>query len=315
MHVLREEARQRQKTLNDYLYQMSREFKSEEQIREIALQLKCIYADGFRHRYAEFFAVIVEISKEDSNCELDCLSDNLERMRDVIERDYVEGGTEFKKLYPPLTKLIDHINLEIARYMHTSSITQQYLDLQKHVQTLQEDWRKTSDELDVAQKELRKTSNELMETQKKLGAASAELKKAEETMKSSQTDAITVIGIFAGIVMAFSGSIEILGNALTGMQNTLFFKSFFFILLCGFVISNVIFLMMYLIGKITERNIYAHCQTPDCSCGENGAPQCSGLKRIYKRLPYVFWTNLTFLALMLADVIVWYLERVYNFIP
>ena len=114
---------------------------------------------------------------------------------------------------------------------------------------------------------------------------------------------------------SFSGSLSFIGNALNGMSNTSFFKAVFFILLCGMVVFNLIFLMMYIVGKITGRNIYARCESEDCSCDPSGKPKCKGITRIKKRLPYIFWMNISLLILMALDIVMWCLNMNFWFLP
>lgn len=131
-----------------------------------------------------------------------------------------------------MSKLSDHINLEIGRYSYYSINEQQVKDLEKRNQTLQRDLRTATDELEKAQK----------------------------TVSSMQTELIAVLSIFAAIVLAFSGNISFLGNTLSGIKEVCLFKTAFFVLLCGLIIFNSIFLMMYIVGKIIGRNIYALMQ-------------------------------------------------------
>lgn len=285
--MLIEESLRRQEELKAHLYDMASAMKEDDELREIAIKLKGLYTGGFRHVYSEFFALIVEIAKDDNAYSLDFLANNITNVRALVEQDYVDGEKEFQGLYRPLTKLSDHINLEIARYSYSSIHEQRVLDLEKRNKNLQ---------------------TELADATEKLG-------EAQKSMSSVQTELIAVLSIFAAIVLTFSGSMSLLGNALTGMENAPFFKSVFFVLLCGFIITNVIFLMMYLVGKITGRSIYAKCKSKDCTCGEGGVPKCCGLTRIRKRLPYVFWINFLVILMMVVDVAVWYFDKLYNIIP
>ena len=275
--MLLEESLRRQSELRKCLLEMSSVCMDEVGIRAISIKLKSLYSDGFRHNYAEFFPLIIEISKDDNQYSLDFLSTNLEESRALVEKDYVEGEKEFSGLFRPLSKLSDHINLEIGRYSYYSKNEQKVLDLEKRNQSLQIELRK----------------------------AAYELTKAQKTVSSMQTELIAVLSIFAAIVLTFSGSLSFIGNALSGMSNTPVIKAAFFVLLCGIIVFNLVFLMMYIVGKITGRSIYARCKTDDCSCGNDGAPRCNGINRIRKRLPYVFWVNILLLSLIVIDVVVW----------
>lgn len=286
--MLIEESRRRQIELKKYLLEMASTCMNETEIRKMAIKSKALYSDGFRHNYSEFFSLILEIAKEDNTMyNLDYLSNNLEALRVLVEQDYINGEKEFNGLYKPLSKLSDHINLEIGRYSYYSTSEEKMKTIAKRNQTINAEMKVATDSLNEAKK----------------GVASI------------QTELIAVLSIFAAIVLTFSGSMSLLGNAFTSMVTSSLFKTCFFVLLCGFIVCNTIFLMMYIVSKITDRNIYAKCKTANCSCGENGEPKCCGITRIRKRLPYVFWLNISFIVLMVIDLAVWFADKTYNFIP
>lgn len=273
--MLIHESRRRQEQLNNLLYEMASDCMDEEELRSIAIKFKSVYTDNFRHSYAPFFPKIIEMVNGGYN--LDVLSSNLDAVREIVEESYLKNEREFTTLYFPLSKLSDHLNLEIGRYNYYSQHEQKVADLERKSQILQ----------------------------KELKDATKALEKAQKKVTTIQTELISVLSIFAAIVLTFSGSISFLGSALTGMTNVTLFKSAFFVLLCGFIILNVIFLMMYIVGKITGRNIYARCKTENCSCEKNGKLSCSSLKRMRKRLPYMYWINVLLLVLIVVDIVLW----------
>lgn len=278
--------KRKQAELSGYLYEMALSCMNEPQLRQMLIKLRSIYSDDFRHNYSEFFPLIVDISKDSNSYDLDFLSNNLDALREMVLNSFSAGESESNALYQSLDKLIDHINLEIARYNHYSMSEQKVNDLESKHRTLQSELKESTEALRSAQKKV----------------------------STVQTELIAVLSIFAAIVFTFSGSISIIGNALSGMTAAPFFKAVFFVLLCGFVVFNTIFLMMYIVGKVTGRNIYARCQSTDCTC-DGGQPRCHGIVRIKKRLPYVFWLNAVFLILMAADLILWNLNAVFSFFP
>ena len=281
--MLIEESKRRQSELKGHLLSMAVDCMDEAKIRQMVIKFKALYSNNFRHNYSEFFPLIVEIAKNENNYSLDYLSNNLEAMRLLVENDYVAGEKEFKGLYQPLMKLSDHVNLEIGRYSYYSINEQKVSDLEKKNQTLQED----------------------------LKQATKELNNAKQSVSSVQTELIAVLSIFAAIVLTFSGSLSLLGSVFSEISKAPVFKSILFLLLIGLVVSNTVFLLLYIVGKITNRNIYARCKTPDCSCN----PQCCGIKRIRKRLPYIFWLNITLAGLVVIDLLAWYFNTYYQFLP
>lgn len=296
------ESKNRQEKLKGYLQEMSTYCMNETQTENMVNKLLEVYADNFRHNYSEFFAFILEIEKI-PECNLDFLCINLEQSRLFVENDYLEKKNKKEKsvyslLYRPLMKLSDHINLEIGRYSYYSQNEQKMKDL--YVQN-QQKVKSLNDNLEEADKLIKKLKMEIEENNNSL-------KDAIRKMASVQTELVAVLSIFAAIVLTFSGSISFIGNALSGLAAVPLYKSAFFVILCGLIFSNAIFLMLYVVGKITGRNIYARCESPDCSCDVNKKPKCSPLQRVRKRLPYIFWLNILFLILLVLDVVFWYVR-------
>lgn len=281
LDMLAEESRRRQNILKELVLEMANCSFEDDEIRKTAIRLKELYTSNFRHNYSEFFPLILEIAKDDNTYNLDYLAENLEVLRAYVENDYVSGGKEFTGLYLPLTKLSDHLNLEIGRYNYYSINEQKIRDLEKRNETMQS--------------ELRNSTQELID--------------AKKHVSSMQTELIAVLSIFAAIVLTFSGSLSFIGNALSGMNDTPVFKSVLFILLCGLIVFNAVFVMMYIVAKITGRSIYAHCKSENCTCGKNGQPKCSGLTRVRKRMPYIFWLNAVLLIFLIVDIVLWYTFR------
>lgn len=136
-----------------------------------------------------------------------------------------------------------------------------------------------------------------------------ELTEAKGKIESVQTELIGVLSIFAAIVLTFSGGLSLLGGAFSSIASASFYKIIITCICCGFVLCNTIFMLMYLISKIMGRNIYARCKKADCTCGQDGAPSCCGIKRIRKRLPYVFWINVFFVLLSILTMVIWLLDK------
>ena len=257
-------------------------------IVEMINDLNAIYTDKFRHRYSEFFPIIAGIAKQNGNDALDILSANLESLTTDIGESASE---EFRK---QLLKLSDHLNLEIGRRKYYSKTESQISELETRAQALTSDLKSASEGLTEAREKLAKVEKELVE-------AGKELIKAEEKISSTQTQIVAVLSIFAAIVLAFSGGISFLGHALSSVAEAPILELTFFVLLCGFILFNTIFLLMYIVGKIIGRDISAHCRSNSCTC-ISGSPRCWALGRLRKRFPYIFWVNVVLIILLAVNL-------------
>ena len=316
--MLYEEVQKRQQQLTNLLFDMAESMKSEDEITIICANLCEIYNDGFRHVYSEFFSLIITIADKDEY-NLEYLSNNLNSIRVFVEKNYTNGNNKFRILYRPIMKLCDHINLEIGRYMHYVIAFEQVGDLNRRTSDIRDEVIRSTQELERAKKSLSAATDEIERVRSKLDESSKKSDEMDQKLQDSnkrienvQSELIAVLSIFAAIVFAFSGSLNLLSGAFENIANPQpGLKATFFVLLCGFVVSNTIFTMIYMVGKITGKSIYAKCKTLDCSC----SPKCNNLKRIRQRLPYVFWLNVSLVILMFAVVLIWYLDRVWNIIP
>lgn len=276
--MLAQEKARRQKELEDCIHSLSENLLEDEiSKRKISLKLVELYRNGFRHNYSGFFPLILEIAKDNNKYDIDCLSENLETLRAFVEADYVSGQKDYKILYPHLEKLCDHLNLEIGRWSYYSQNEHKIEDIEIKTTTVNKD----------------------------LNAAREELEKASSQASSMQTEVIAVLSIFAGIAFAFSGSLSFIGSAMTSIHEAKYYEIVVLMaVICGMVIFNTIFLLMYLVGKITDRSIYAKCKTKDCSCQN----PCSKIKRIKNRLPYVYYFNALCILGIIIDCFVWYCD-------
>lgn len=275
--MLAEERDRRQKALEEHIHGLSKKMLEDAEIRAISLRLLEIYKGDFKHSYSGFFPLILEISKGEQQEEIEYLSNNLESIRTYIENDLISGTNEFKDIYDRINKLCDHINVEIGRWNYYSQNEQKIEDI----------------------------SSTMANLNGKMAVATKELQKASEQAASIQTELIAVLSIFAAIVVTFSGGFTFLGSVMSSISGIEYYESVILMaLVCGLVIFNTIFLLLYMVGKIIKRNIYAACETEDCTCKN----KCGNLKRIRKRLPYVYYFNLLCLVGIMVDLAVWYAD-------
>ena len=122
--MLAEEQRRRQSALEKEIFQLSVVLLQDEDTRHTTLRLLEIYKGDFRHSYSDFFPIILEISKDDNDYNLEFLSENMESIRQYIEKDHIQGSDEFKDIQAQIYKLCDHLNLEIGRWNYYSQYKQ-----------------------------------------------------------------------------------------------------------------------------------------------------------------------------------------------
>ena len=277
--MLLEQKKECDEKLCQYIKELANNSLDTVELKKYAYKLKDLYTLDYRHSYSLFFPIITEIEKDKSSS-VEYLTSNLATLKEIVEQDKLKDEQEFAPLYLPLFKLTDHINLEIARYLN-------YMEKEEQAAILEQ--------------KIEKSNISLTQAKNELGIASRKI-------KSVQGELIAVLSIFAAIVMTFSGGLNILNGELATSNNLRFSERILFLLICGFILINFIFFFFFFVAKITDRSIYARCETDNCTCKNNKSPKCRGITRIRKRLPYVFWLNLVILIFMGFDVfwILWH---------
>ena len=100
---------------------------------------------------------------------------------------------------------------------------------------------------------------------------------------------IAILGIFAGLVVTFSGVIQITSSSLENLSEITTLKITFFVCLSFFFLFDIVFLLMYCISKLSGSSIANACKKRDC----NNCLECrTSFGRIKKKYPYVFWFNI-----------------------
>ena len=221
---------------------MSQSILEGDDLHEVGKKLTEIYENDFRHSYSQFFPLIVTIAKvEKGEDNLDYLSNNLESIRNLVEQDFYKGEVEFKGLYLPLSKLSDHLNLEIARYNHYSVSEQRTRDLIARS-------KDTEDTLSDAKAELEELSE-------RSSNAKAKLEELSERASNMQTEYTTILGIFAAIILAFTGSITFSSSVLNNIDKSSVYRLIIITLIIGFVFFNTVCVLIDFIIKINEKKI------------------------------------------------------------
>lgn len=288
-----DEARNRQDMLKSIILELSERLIDNDDMIEQYLNRLCkIYEDGFRHRYSDFFPIILTIRKNDNSYDNDYLMNNLESMDYYLEKLQNSGDKRYDKyqdMYLPFVKLIDHLNLQISQLTY-SSLGLSEKRLQQLVMQLQVS--------DAA----------VQRANKALDKVNKGVKKANQQANKVQSQMATILGIFAAIVIAFSGGLTVLGNSISAIGQAQYPESIVLaLIICGIVIFDTLSYLMYMISRIIDRNILIGCKAKSCAeCNENYS--CKWGTRVRKRFPYLFYFNLFAVLGIIVDMIVWFLD-------
>lgn len=230
-------------------------------IEMFANKLHAVYQDvEFRHSYATISKALADLFDEQRVVIFETLDQVL---------FYMDNREEFVTTKKKVGKLADHIELETIRLSRMDEI--------KLVGS--------------------KTSSDKEEIMIAVNTANEEIARARESIDGFLAQVVSVLGIFAGIVITFSVSTGLATETFSNIDSLNFYKTLFYLLALGFILFNVIFMMMYMISKIAKYNLAVKCRNKECyKCTE----KCLAVARLNKKYPYVFWFNLFIIVFMVT---------------
>lgn len=214
------------------LYELSEDYldNDEHELEYYASQFSQVYSKGYRQLYSELFPVLSSISDDDAD-RLQPLSFNLFRLHRYVgqSKHWSENDPE---LFGHLLKLSDHVNLEVQRMVEHQNNEDRFNDLYSEFSDIYSEFSELYDKsLKIEQKN----------------------RKYTKKIKNLQLEMVSILAIFAAIVVAFTGGINVLGNAISNVGNVEIQSLSFIIILCGIVLFNTLAFLMHVVFWIIRR--------------------------------------------------------------
>lgn len=254
MHISEEEDRKR-----DELQQLLMELSSSQDVLKepkdrvhYFVTLESIYynaySDNFRHYYSDIFACLTMIENDSDIGSLDVLTQNMAAIKNGYKPKNVDENGELIDISREITKLYDHVNLDISRINYTNRATGQALSELARTQFM---ISKLKDKLDEAER-IREESNEELHNE------SENLKnEINNSQKKMQNEYITILGIFASIVLAFTGGMTFSSSVLENIDKSSIYRIILVICLLGIVLFNVIWMLIKFLCDINDKATYS----------------------------------------------------------
>lgn len=290
--------------------------KNEPEIIEWIQKLNKIYANGYRHNYADLFYKLQEIFSNDSEtCEI--LGENLNVLEQHIKQSLQENKDDLniKNTAESYKKFADHIRLEIGRY--------NFIKIRFDRSKTETDSGHAAISIDT--KQIEKRINNISDAVDKIRPTVTQAQKAldnlDAKLENNKVSSITTLTIFSAVVLAFSGGITFESGMLQGMQAASAYRLAFVIALTGFVLFNTIFVLLYLVGKLAGKSISTRCKYIKTSENSNGRCRTCGDGyctrpyseasvgcKILHKYAYVAVINVLLLWMMYSDFILWFYQ-------
>lgn len=269
--------------LKQLLFDLARDVLQNEKLQESINALIEIYKDGYRHSYSSLFSSVKEINDNHNTYSTEFLLENLQNLKNIASSQNFEDEKVEKSIY----KFYDHVMLELLRLQHYGQI--------------EDNARALKAQLEADKKTIEELNTKLKESKESLDSAN-------EKAKNIQAETIGIIGIFAAVTLAFSGGLSYLSSAISSIYNSPTLKLILILLICGFVLFNTIFVLLYVVARIIDKNIFFRCNPKKCNdCPHSESnKKCTFIGKIRKCLPYLFWVDvilLIFIALVIGGII------------
>lgn len=201
---------------------LTKKLDDDNDVEYVKSELEQIYSEeDYRHRYSDIFATLSRIIDNEDNKSI--LQMWLERIKSM---DFDE------RIKPKISKFYDHILLDINRTDYISNLMS-----------------KTKLEYDGKLLEAVAKVNTLTGNLKQ---SEIKLKKVEQKLQKSQMEVITILGIFAGIVITFNSGISFITSSFSALKEAPFFKLSVMICFSGIIIISILYVLFDLIATINN---------------------------------------------------------------
>jgi len=289
--------KENQKNLDDLIDRLSENQNYHKErdvyVNDIRMLLN-IFKNDYQLDNSEIYRKLTLLfEKNDSSDTL--LSENLKILKNKMEQ-VLAANSQYPKLeeiVQGFTKLVDYISLEINRYLFfQSQFSAMRLELKNNVPNesyeIPTEWQVRISQLEsenetnktvlteavvtteiasktaeTATKEAEIAGNKAELAKVKAELASREAKQAsatiEDKINKSSLSSITSLSIFSAVILAVSGGITFEAGVFNGIEKATPFRLVFIVALTGFVLISVVFILLYIIAKITGSNIETNC--------------------------------------------------------
>ena len=252
MRILNEQ--EKRDALNEVLIELSKSQNILKEARDrisFFIRFEDIYYnynrnEKFRHYYSDIFSTLTLINQDSSIGSLDILAQNIQTIKDgYISKNTDENGNTID-ISKEIVKLYDHTNLDIARINYTKTMTNETMsELAKNkllVEILEQKVRKSDDAL-------KEISNKTLDDLKQLSG------KVQERQEEMQKEYITILGIFASIVLAFTGGIVFSSSVLENLDKPSIYRISLIAFIIGLVFFNLIWVLIDFIRDVNGKVI------------------------------------------------------------
>ena len=244
---------ERRDKLIELLFELSKAqdiFREKKKRSDIFLKLEEIYYipgsdEYFRHFYSDILSTLTQIDSDDNEGSLDVLAVNMQAIKDGYQAVNYDGD-KLIDISKSIIKLFDHTNLEVARINYTKQLNNA---TKSDLVSTKELLKKQREEFDNTKSETETIRNTLREETEKAN------KKIEDNQKQMQNEYVTILGIFAAIVLAFTGGMTFSSSVLNNISKASVYRLSLISFIIGLVFFNLIWVLIDFVRDINGKTI------------------------------------------------------------
>ena len=236
-------------------------FKEQGMLTQTIKALEDIYwqeqeQDQYRHLYSDLFVIITQIDKS-AQYDNEILSQNLLYVCKHYRVKNKDNAGVFIDISKSLFKLYDHVNLDIARLNYSKACNfLQHEEIVKMTGQLKDTEKSINNQINDAivnikdeyQRDVRKATQKLHED------INEQLRHVQDESSKMRAEYISILGIFASIVLAFVGSLTYSTSVLSNIHKASVYRIVILAALIGMVMIFILWLMMDFIKSIHGQN-------------------------------------------------------------
>lgn len=215
--------------LIEILQEISNDYLQEGEIEKYKKRLKIIYdSENFRHKYSQITSYLLTIKKENKNETFGFISHNISKIYNEINED--------DTIKQQVLKLSDHINLEILRIKDINTFKKEFQQAEKNLKQTKTKIKNMECDLKEAKETIKEISN------------------LNDEVKSSRREYITILGVFASIILAFVAGLSFSNAVLSNIDKASIYRLSFIVCLIGLFITNILYYLYKFIKDIHFNN-------------------------------------------------------------
>lgn len=263
-------------SIENILGGINENYLSEEQQKSVLDSLNALFSNGEKRNYSDSYILVNGLMSNPQKQEY--VSANLTALYDANERNSLQYKDDIRKT-------LDYCKLEAMRYMSIHNL------------------------IDGSDSKMASIMDRMDNVDKRSTHYEQDSKEIKKAMDESTSRSVTILSIFAGVVISFVGGLSLLGSAFTSIQsNASIYRILFMLTLVGFVIYNIIISLMFVVSRFNGRDIGVRCKYRyDCHACHHARP--GKISRVFcqavNKYPYIFCVDAFLVYVMYVVFVLW----------